>query len=599
MDSQLYSLQYPFDGNELIKNKRAIKKSLIGRQRTLIEKKIAILGGSTTSFIKDMLEIFLLNYGIKGEFYESEYAKYWEDAMFDNPELDSFAPDIIYIHTTTKNLVSFPALGDSEEDIRSSLQGIYDDFEAMWLKLFEKYQGVIIQNNFQKPAYRLLGNKEAGDIHGKINFINSLNQRFYDFANKNNNFYINDIDWLSSCFGIYEWSDPAYWYMYKCDPALPAVPELALNLANIIKSVYGLNKKAIALDLDNTLWGGVVGDDGPEGIEIGQETPRGEMYSSFQSYIKEQKSLGAVLAIASKNEEENALSGLNREDSILKPEDFLVIKANWLPKDENIRAIAEAINIGEDAIVFVDDNPAEREIVRGQIEGIGVPELDLPEAFIPVLDRNGYFEATNITSDDMERNQMYQANIEREKSRGKFENYSEYLVSLDMKADIGEFSPMYMDRIAQLTNKANQYNLTTKRYSQAEIESMAADREYITLYGKLTDRFGDNGVVAISMGKRRNEEEMDIDLWLMSCRVLKRDMEFAMMDEFVSRCQAMGIKRIYGHYYPTAKNKMVKDFYGDMGFTLIEETQEGDSTWLLDISEGYQKKNTVIQVQNK
>ena len=596
MASQVNILQYPIDAGSLIKNKKAIRKQLLEGRTFRIHKRIAILGGSTTSLIKDMLEIFLLNYGIKAEFYQSEYGKYWEDAMFDNMELEDFSPDIIYIHTTERNIKEYPAISANEDNIRNHLEDIYLDYERMWLNLFNKYKGIIIQNNFQKPLYRLLGNREASDVHGKINFIDRLNWKFYDFAETHSNFYINDIDWLSACYGLYKWSEPSYWYMYKCDPALPAVPELALNLANIIKSLFGLNKKALALDLDNTLWGGVIGDDGLEGIEIGKETAKGEMYSAFQSYIKEQKALGTVLTVVSKNEEENALAGLKREDNVLSPDDFLIIKANWQPKDRNILEIAKAINIGEDSIVFVDDNPAEREIARAQIPGIGVPEIQLPEDYIFVIDRNGYFEATNISADDMKRNEMYRANIERTRSKAQFDSYTDYLLSLKMKAEITEFKPLYMDRISQLTNKSNQFNLTTKRYTQADIENISSDENYVTLYGKLTDRFGDNGLVAVTIGKKRNSEEMDIDLWLMSCRVLKRDLEFAMMDAFVAKCEELGIKRIYGYYYPTAKNKMVKDFYGDMGFSLIEESADGERAWILDISRGYEKKNRVITV---
>lgn len=596
MESPVYNLQYPLDASVLIQKKRSIRASLLKQNRIKIHKKIAILGGSTTSLIADLLELFLLNYGVEAEFYQSEYGKYWEDAMFENPKLTSFAPDFIYIHTTMRNIISYPSVREDEDVVNSLIEKVYRDYEDMWYKLFEKYKCVIIQNNFQKPLYRLYGNKDASDAHGRISYINCLNQKFYEFAKHNNNFYINDIDWLSSCYGLYNWSEPSYWYMYKCDPALPAIPELALNVANIIKSILGLNKKAIALDLDNTIWGGVVGDDGPEGIEIGKETAKGELFRDFQSYIKEQKDLGIILTVVSKNEEENAVAGLNREDNVLSPEDFLVIKANWKQKDQNILEIAESINIGEDSFVFVDDNPAEREIVRSQIPGIGVPEIDLPEKNIVVLDRNGYFEATNLSADDLDRNKMYMENVERRKSRSRFKNYSDYLKSLEMQAEISEFNPLYIDRISQLTNKSNQFNLTTKRYTRADIESMANNEKYVTMYGKLVDKFGDNGVVAITIGDRRNKEEMDIDLWLMSCRVLKRGMEFAMMDAFVGKCKEMGIKRVYGHYYPTSKNKMVKSFYGDMGFHLIEESKEGDGLWLLDISKGYKKKNNIIQV---
>ena len=366
-------------------------------------------------------------------------------------------------------------------------------------------------------------------------------------------------------------------------------------MANIIKAVYGKNKKAFVLDLDNTLWGGIVGDDGVDNLEVGQETSMGQAYSEFQTYLKEHKDMGILLNVCSKNEEENAIAGLNHPDGVLKPEDFIVIKANWEPKSHNIAQIAKELNIGPDALVFVDDNPAEREIVRQQLDMVAVPEVSTVEHYIHEIDRHGYFEVVSLSKDDLERNKMYKANAERAKIEASFENYSDYLLSLNMNAVIKPFETVYMSRIAQLTNKSNQFNLTTKRYSQAEIEEVAEDSSRITLYGKLEDKFGDNGVVSIVIG-RVEEEICHMELWLMSCRVLKRDMEFAMMDTLVHRLKERGVKEIRGYYYPTAKNAMVKNFYELQGFTKISEDADGNTEWQFVINESYENKNKVIEV---
>ncbi len=608
-------LAYPFDSDYILKKRKSIKRTLLGEAGgdsgvKRVSKRIAILGGSTTHDVKEVLELFLLNYGIEPVFYESGYAQYWQDVMFDNPELTEFHPDIIYIHTSTRNIKDFPTVKDSADEIDALLEQAYGPFEAMWRKIEGTYHCPIIQNNFEPPVYRLMGNRDVSDIHGRLNFVNRLNGRFYFYAQNHENFYINDICWLASCYGLQKWSDSFYWHMYKYALAVPAIPELAYNIANIIKSIYGKNKKAFVLDLDNTLWGGIVGDDGPDKIEIGQETSVGQMYSEFQRYLKAHKDLGVLLTVDSKNDEENALAGLSRPDSVLKPEDFLVIKANWEPKDRNLVSIAKELNIGEDSLVFVDDNPAERHIVREQVPGVAVPEIGTPEQYIQILDRSGSFEVTNFSEDDLKRNEMYQANVARQRQEASFTDYTEYLLSLDMKAEIKPFVSTYMARIAQLTNKSNQFNLTTRRCSLAEIEEIAGKSEYITLYGKLEDRFGDNGVVSVVFGhqgafdpgKVPDEDErtqFHVDLWLMSCRVLKRDMEFAMMDELVGNCQERGIKEIYGYYYPTAKNKMVKEFYGLQGFEKVSEDDVGNAVWRLDISEGYEKKNHVIQMNEQ
>lgn len=590
-------LEYPFNGEYILKKRKAIKRALLGElaERKCLSKRIAILGGSTTHDVKDMLELFLLNAGIKADFYESEYNQFWQDVMFDNPELLEFQPDIILIHTSSRNIRSFPEISDTIPQITEMLDEEYAYFEKMWQRIEEVYHCPIIQNNFEQPQYRLLGNKDFSDVHGRINYVNRLNAKLCDYAQAHNNFFINDINYMASCYGLQKWADPFYWHMYKYACAVPAIPELAYNIANIVKSIYGKNKKALVLDLDNTLWGGVVGDDGADNIEIGQETSMGQLYSEFQQYLKAHKQLGILLNINSKNDEENALAGLNRPDSVLKPEDFLIIKANWQNKDRNIIEIADGINIGLDSLVFVDDNPAERHIVKEQVPEVAVPEIGDAVQYITNLDRSGFFELTYFSNDDLKRNEMYKANVERQKQERSFANYEDYLLSLEMKAEIAPFNATYMSRIAQLTNKSNQFNLTTRRCSVSDIEEIAENPACITLYGKLADKFGDNGVVSVVFG-HKDAEVFHIDLWLMSCRVLKRDMEAAMLDALVEKCQQAGVKCLKGYYYPTAKNAMVKEFYGGMGFTKTEEDEEGNTVWEYLVPEKYEHRNRVIQV---
>lgn len=424
-----------------------------------------------------------------------------------------------------------------------------------------------------------------------------MNEKFAEYARNTANFFINDINYQSAVYGLDEWSDPFYWHMYKYALSLKAIPWLALNVSNIIKSIYGKNKKSLVLDLDNTLWGGIVGDDGVDNLEIGQETSMGQVYLEFQNYVKALKDIGVMLNIASKNEEENAVSGLNHPDGILRPEDFILIKANWKPKSENMLEIAQEMNILPDSLVFVDDNPAEREIVRSYVSGVSVPDIGTPEQYIRVLDHNGYFEVTALSEDDRKRNEMYKANVLRAKQEASFTDYGAYLKSLQMKAVIKPFDSMYMSRIAQLTNKSNQFNLTTRRYTQAEIEQIAEDMTYITLYGKLEDKFGDNGVVSVVIGHKQQKEQLElhIELWLMSCRVLKRDMEYAMMDVLIYFCRMQGISVIYGYYYPTAKNGMVKDFYALQGFAKVEEKPEG-TVWKFLVPDEYDEKNKYIKI---
>ena len=587
-------LEYPFDSAYIMKKRKSLKRALLSDGTTRLKKKIAVLGGSTTNDIIAITELFLLDAGIEPEFYQSEYAQYWQDAMFPSEELAGFAPDIVFIHTTNRNITEYPQMTDSPETVKAMLDKEFDRFKQMWQALQSRFNCPIIQNNFELPLFRLLGNKDCSDYRGRLNFINRLNSMFYEYSQNNGSFYINDINYISAGYGLKEWSNPLYWNMYKYALCFEAIPEFAYNTSNIIKSVFGKNKKALALDLDNTLWGGVVGDDGVEHIQIGQETGVAQSYYEFQNYIKAHKDLGILLTVCSKNDEENALAGLKHPEGALKPEDFIIIKANWENKDRNIAETASELNILPESIVFVDDNPAEREIVKAQLPGVKAPVMDGVENYIQTLDRSGFFEVTTFSEDDLKRNEMYKANVQRASMSASFENYSDYLLSLDMNAVIDDFIPMYIQRITQLSNKSNQFNVTTKRYTPAEMEAVFASDEYIRLYGKLTDKFGDNGVVSVVIGKK-DGSVLNMDLWLMSCRVLKRDMEFAMLDTLVQKCREQNIETIKGYYYPTAKNNMVRELYKTFGFDKISEDENGNTVWQLDIA-GYENKNHVISV---
>ena len=589
---------FPFDLDALTDHRKRTKRELLNDGSKRIKKNIAVLGGSTTNDFIKSLEVFLLAEGIEPSFYESEYNRFWQDAMFDNRELKEFSPDIIYIHTSYRNIASFvPRATDSESDVQNRLEERFSYFEKMWKKLANDFSCPIIQNNFELPPYRLFGNRDCYDIHGAVRFVNKLNQYFSDYANENEGFYISDINYIASCFGLDKWYDDQAWYMYKYACSLDAVTYVSFNLSHIIKSIFGKNKKVLALDLDNTLWGGVVGDDGVEGIEIGEETATAECYKAFQEYVKKQKDIGIMLTVASKNDHENAIAGLNHPDGVLRPDDFIVIKANWEYKDRNLVATASEMDLGVDSFVFADDNPTERALVERSIKGIAVPVFDNPSEYIRTIDRNGYFEVTNFSADDLKRNDMYKANVKRAELSTEFADYTEYLLSLDMKGEIKPFAPVYMQRITQLTNKSNQFNLTTKRYTQPEIESAASDGKHITLYGKLADTFGDNGVVSVVIGEIK-DNICDIELWLMSCRVLKKNMEYAMLDTLVAECKARNIDTIIGHYYPTAKNGMVKNLFGDFEFEKISEAEDGTTEWKLQTAD-YVNKNNVIKVNTE
>lgn len=591
-------LIFPFESKTILRKRRAIRKQLLADGSVRIKKKIAVLGGSTTDDVVSAMELFLLNFGIEPEFYQSEYNKFYEDAVFGSPELDSFSPDIIYIHTTSRNLTMLPeSPSETPEQIQERLDGQFEYFKQMWINLVGKFSCPIIQNNFELPLFRHSGNYDGWGYSGTSAFINRMNVMFSDYARNNNGFYINDINYLSSVVGLTKWHDPDAWFLYKYAVRAEVIPDLAYSVACIIKSVYGKNQKVIDLDLDNTLWGGVIGDDGQEGIEIGPETAVGQSFSEFQTFLKGYKNYGVLLAVCSKNDEENALLGLNHPSSVLRPDDFVSLKANWDSKDRNIEQSANEIGLLAESFVFVDDNPAECAIVEAQLPNVPVVNLTSVSDAMYQLSRSGFFEITSVSKDDLHRSEMYAANAKRTAQQKSFTNYTDYLLSLDMNAGITDFLPVYIQRITQLTNKSNQFNVTTRRYSGSEMEEVAKSPDHIRLCGQLSDKFGDNGVVSVVIGRCENTT-LHIELWLMSCRVLKRDMELAMLDELVKKCRERGIDKIIGYYYRTPKNNMVSELFGSFGFTLESKNENGDSVWSLDIT-SYTNKNHVIKVNEK
>lgn len=587
-------LEYPFDPSLILQKKRSLKRELL-KKEGLIPKKIAIMSGSTIGEIKNILELFLLNNGIQPTFFEGEYGLFYENIVFDDGSLAAFQPDIIYIHTSWRNLKNLPSQFDSAELCQEKLQAEYTRFEQVW-NAAQKFGCPVIQNNFDLPPYRVMGNLDANDPHGRVHFIRNLNQKLAVYANSNPNFYINDLAYLQSLYGIETFSSQTAWYGYKYACSIDCIPYLAQSIANIIKSLFGKNKKILACDLDNTLWGGIIGDDGTEGIVLGNETPAGMAYTEFQTYLKELTGMGILLSVCSKNEEKNAVDGFTRSESVLKREDFVSFKANWNPKHLNLAETAKEINLLPDSFVFADDNPAEREIVRQELPTVSVPELTAPEQYIQALDRMGYFEATLLSADDRKRAEMYKQNQERAILEQSFGNYQDYLKSLEMVCDIGAFSPAHAERITQLINKTNQFNLTTRRYTATEVETVMNDPSYITLFGRLVDKFGDNGIVTAIIGHIQ-QDTLEIDLWIMSCRTFKRNLEHAMFDQLVAEAKAKGIKKIIGHYYPTAKNLLVNDFYATIGFEKTQEDAQGNKTFVFtDIAE-YQPQCDVMKIQ--
>lgn len=587
-------IDHPIDPALILQKKRSLKRTLSAAPG-LVPKRVALMSGSTIGEVKNILELFLLANGIQPQFYEGQYGLYYENLVFDDGALAAFAPEVLYIHTSSRNIQHWPEPG---EDAAACAQKRADALARLKAAASAAlgFGCPVILNNFDLPVYRVMGNSEGSAASGRVRFVRQLNEELAAFVEATPNLYLNDLAYLQAVHGMDAFSSQTAWYAYKYAVSIDCIPFLCQSVANIIKSLFGRNKKALALDLDNTLWGGIIGDDGPEGIVLGSESPAGMAYSEFQGYLKALSELGVLLNVCSKNEPANAEAGFARPDSVLKKEDFVSFKANWEPKHLNLAAMAREINLLPDSFVFVDDNPAEREIVRRELPGVTVPELTAPEDYIKALDRGGYFEVTTLSADDRKRTEMYRQNAQRAALEESFGSYEDYLKSLEMVGEFGPFDAAHAERITQLINKTNQFNLTTRRYSAAEVEGLLGDAGHITLYGRLLDKFGDNGIVTALIGAVQGET-LDIELWIMSCRTFKRQLEQAMFDRLCEAAAARGIKRIVGHYYPTAKNLLVKDFYATIGFTMTEEEADGSRTFVYALKEPHAPLCTVMEIR--
>lgn len=586
-------LNFPLDSKLILRKKNKIRRKLL-EKNGLSDLNIAILGGSTTDELKNILEIFLLDKGIKPKFYQSQYNKFYEDSVFENKKLEKFKPKIIYIHTSNVNINHFPNINNSENEINDLLDLEFQKFKNIWDGL-KKYNCDIIQNNFDLPVERALGNLDFSDFHGKTNFINKLNMKFVSHISNVSNIHVNDINYLSSKLGLNNWFDKSLWYRAKYCLSFSSIPYLCSNLTGIINAILGKNKKCLVLDLDNTCWGGVIGDDGLNGIKLGRESHVGEAFLDFQNYVKELKERGVILAVSSKNNDITAKEGFSHSDSVLKLNDFTSFKANWDPKYLNINEIASEINIGLNSLVFMDDNPSERSFVRSQLPDVSVPEIgnDILN-FTSYIEENNFFEIINLSNDDLKRSKYYSDNNKRFKEELAHENYKDFLKSLNMNSEIEFFKKEYLDRITQLVNKTNQFNLTTKRYTINEIESIFKDDSYIPIYGKLSDKFGDNGLVSVIICKISGDISI-IECWLMSCRVIKREMEYEMFNKLVDICKLKNIKKIRGLFYPTSKNNMVSNLFSELGFDLLEKDANNNTSWELTTS-NYNRIKTTIKI---
>ena len=538
-----------------------------------IKTRLALVGGYSLYPLHELLEHFCEIQSTPIELWLGDYDNYISEVMDDDSELYAFKPQVVFMLPAERRCLYTGKLTDPRELVQAEAQRAVDSLLELARKVNEKTGAEVLTTNFMLPARHDLGAFRSRTLGSDWAFRKWVNLELGLAAPS----YLHICDWafLANRLGGLTARDERGWFESKqpCSSAL--LVELAREVAHLILSLKRAPKKVLVLDLDNTLWGGVVADDGLDGIELGDTSPRGEAFKAFQKYIASLKQRGVLLAVCSKNDLAKAQEPFEKHpDMVLKLDDLVSFKANWEPKSENIRAMAPELNLGLDSFVFVDDNPAEIEIVRQFVPEVTTILLGPdPSDYVGQLADSRLFEPRNITAEDAERTSQYRSDAQRKALASSVTDMGAYLESLQMEAVISEFTPVDVPRLSQLINKSNQFNLTTRRRSEAEVTAVMHDPNFIGYSVRLKDRFGDHGLISIVIGEKAGDT-MKIDTWLMSCRVLKRGVEEIVLNELVRLAKWKNCQSLLGTYLPTPKNEMVRDFYGKMGFTLTNESEE-------------------------
>lgn len=561
-----------------------LRKNLRGKTKARQKTRLAVLGSFTTKQLVALTDLYLFAHGVEAEVYEGDYGIFRQEILDPTSGLYEFGAKILFLATTNRDLARRPSFDADAGVVSQMVDAELSDWSGLWDAANQRMGCQIIQNNFVLPAVRPFMNHEQRHPGSPGRYLALMNQAFSDRAPSH--MIIHDVDHLAASVGRWRWEDPRFFHQAKlpCDPE--CLVEYAHSVASLIAAQLGLAKKCLVLDLDNTLWGGVIGDDGLGGIVLGQGTAEGEAFLEFQNYAKSLRQRGILLAVCSKNNEITALEVFEKHTEMaLRREDISCFVANWEDKASNLRNIAKTLNIGLDSLVFVDDNPAERAIVRQLAPEVAVPDLpDDVTGYIRAVEQHRYFQALSVGAEDLKRTEYYRADAQRREVQASAGDMKSFLQSLDMVAEIGPITQMSLERSAQLIQRSNQFNLTTRRHSPAELTAMMADDAWVTRTVSLADRFGDNGLIGVALA-RASGEVLEIDTWLMSCRVLKRGVECFLLENLCAAARARGLKALRGEYIPTKKNDLVRDHYAGLGFTKTGDGNEGQTLWELKLTE--------------
>jgi len=555
--------------------------------------RLAVLASSTIDHLLPAIRVAGMRRGLWIETFTPDYGQYAQELITPTSALHRFRPDAVLFAMDSHHLMHGLAAGT---DFVGWLEQQTKALARQWATVKRDFGCQVIQN-LPLPIFTpLMGGNEHRLPWSHAAALRRLAAILRDRADDEGVDLVS-LDDHAAYDGLSAWYDPALWHRAKQEIHPTAAPLYGDLIGRMLATAQGRAFKCLVLDLDNTLWGGVIGDDGIGGIKLGQGSAIGEAYVAFQRYVRDLGQRGIILAVCSKNDAANALEAfINHPEMVLKRDDIGCFIANWTDKAANLREIAKRLNVGLDSLVFVDDNPAERSIVRRELPMVAVPELpEDPTLYAACVANAGYFEALRITPEDLSRAGQYQDNIKRETMAASATDIESYLRSLEMRVVWGRFDHVGQARIVQLINKTNQFNLTTRRVTDEQIAALIDDPHALSLQIRLLDVFGDNGIVALVVGAREGDA-FRLAIWLMSCRVLGRGLEEETLNLVVAEAKRLGASRVIGEYRPSAKNGMVREHYKRLGFDLLSEA-ETLVEWTLHLSEWSPRVTFIISEQ--
>lgn len=550
--------------------------------------KVSLLGDSATQFLAIAIKGMGIERGYNIDLFEAEYNQVERQVLDPTSELYEHNAKYTIVFQSTHKLLEKYAMMTTEEQLR-----LADERLDFIRTICTQVSGHIIYYNYPEIDDTVFGSY-SNKVQNSFTYqVRKLNYELMNLSQQYQNLFICDIASLQNKYGRDMMFDSTIYVSTEMLLSIDSLPYVASRTMDIISSIEGKFKKCLILDLDNTVWGGVVGDDGWENIQVGHGLGIGKAFSEFQQWVKKLKNRGIIIAVCSKNDEEKAKEPFEKNpEMVLKLDDISVFIANWDNKADNIRTIQSILNIGFDSMVFLDDNPFERNMVRENVPGVTVPELpEDPGDYLEFLYTQNLFETASFSNADKDRTKQYQIEAKRATAAKAFTNEADFLKSLNMVSEVKGFNKFNTPRVAQLSQRSNQFNLRTVRYTEDQITAIEKNEKYATFSFTLEDKFGDNGLIAVIIMEKIDNETLFIDTWFMSCRVLKRGMENFTLNTLVDYARTNGFKKIIGEYLPTLKNGMVKEHYPNLGFEAIKDSKT--SLWILNV-ENYQNRECYI-----